>query len=99
MLWFNVWNTTIVLKLTERRTWLTSGWDIRKNDAAIFQKSEPDLSSVWTVGLVPDIIVSKDGLFRRVIIRYQNASKSGDARTTDRAVRRVVRLLSVEDTP
>ena len=96
-LWFNVWNSTVVPKVMERRTWFSSSREIKKNDVVMFQKSESDLSSVWTVGLVSDVIVSKDGLIRRVIIRYQNASEN-DARTTDRAVRRVVRLLNIDDT-
>ena len=81
----------------ERRVWFTSSKDIRKNDVVMFQKSESDLSSVWTVGLVSNIVVSKDGRVRRVIIRYQNTTEN-EARTTDRAVRRVVRLLNIEHT-
>ena len=60
-LWFNAWNSTVVLMVMERRTWFSSSRDIRKNDVVMFQKSDSDLSSVRTVGLVSDVIVSKDG--------------------------------------
>ena len=43
-------------------------------DIVYFQKVEDDLSSNWMLGIVEDVVKSRDDVFRKVIIKYQNAS-------------------------
>ena len=62
----------------------------------MFQKSESALDSRWTLGTVDQLVRSRDGLVRRVIIRYQNA-KEEFHRLTDRNIRKLVKIWSCDD--
>ena len=70
--------------------------DICPLDIVYFQKVESELSSVWSVGQVDSVETSKDGIVRKVNIRYKNNAEDV-TRVTNRTVRRVVRLFNVED--
>ena len=61
-----------------------------------FRKREGKLDGPWTVGVVEEITRSTDGVIRRVLVKYHNASEN-TSRTTDRSVRRVVKLFNVEE--
>ena len=62
----------------------------------MFQKHETELDSKWTLGTVDQLPRGRDGLSRRVIIRYQNASENHH-RLTDRGIRSVVKVWSCDD--
>ena len=93
---FRVWNISCVPKLIPQPKWFDSSKDLKPEDVVYFQKHEGDLSSDWTVGQVDTVTRSRDGVIRRAVIRYFNHSED-KARTTDRAVRSLVRLFNVED--
>ena len=54
------------------------------------------LSQKWSIGQVDSVVRSKDGVIRRVNVRYHNAGESFP-RFTERSVRSLVRLFHVED--
>ena len=62
----------------------------------MFQKSESDLGSRWTLGTVDQLVKSKDGLARRAIVRYKNF-KEEFHRVTDRSIRSLVKIWSCDD--
>ena len=68
-----------------------------------FQKSESALSSPWTIGEVDQVVVGRDGLIRRAIIKYFNASENDPENAnyhpqfTDRSVRKLIKLWSVDE--
>ena len=94
--WFKVWNASYVPKLVSQPKWFRQDRDLLEGDIVMFQKSESSLDSRWTLGTVDQLVRSRDGLVRRVIVRYQNA-KEDVHRLTDRNLRRLVKIWSCDD--
>ena len=40
----------------------------------LFQKKEGELENAWSLGKIDQLVRGRDGMVRRVIIQYQNAS-------------------------
>ena len=93
---FKLWNVTMIPKLMKSHKWFNSNCQLMVGDIIYFQKDESELSSKWTIGKVTEVIVSKDGLVRRVEVTYQNANES-KPRTTDRASRSLIKLFHIDD--
>ena len=94
---FKVWNATMVPKLLHQPKWFKECPELKPGDIIYFQKTENELSSDWTVGQVYYVTRSKDGVVRRVCVKYFNHNEN-KPRFTDRAVRSLVRLFNIEDT-
>ena len=95
--WFKIWNEVLIPKLIRTPKWFKSDEDLKDGDIVYFQKRESELGSgKWTIGQVEGITRGKDGLIREASIRYQNHSEN-HARVTDRAVRKLVKLFSIDD--
>ena len=93
---FKVWNATMVPKLLPQPKWFKECPELKPGDIIYFQKTENELSSDWTVGQVHYVTRSKDGVIRRVCVKYFNHTEN-KPRYTDRAVRSLVRLFNIED--
>ena len=63
--------------------WFDTRSQLKIGHLVFFRKVESELSSEWTVGIISDIVKSKDDIIRRVEIKYQNANES-KPRFTDR---------------
>ena len=100
---YRIWNIVMVPRLIPQPKWFKeSAQEIKVDDVVYFQKVDNQISSEWTIGQVDSVKRSKDGVIRRVDIRYKNASEvdkkgRGPARTTERAVRHLVKLFNVEE--
>ena len=69
------------------------------NDLVIFHKRDSALGGQsWTLGEVVEAIPGRDGLIRRVKIRYRNASEQTE-RFTDRAVRSIAIIYPEKELP
>ena len=86
----------MVPKLIPQPKWFKDGVELKVEDVVYFQTTESELSSSWTVGQVDSVIKSRDGVVRRVVVRYYNHNENVP-RFTERAVRSLVRLFNVED--
>ena len=73
--WFKVFSETMVPRLIHQPKWFKVDKDLKEGDLIYFQKTESALDSAWTVGQVDQLIASRDGLIRRVILKYFNASE------------------------
>ena len=93
---FKIWNATMVPKLIPQPKWFKDSPELKPGDIVYFQKTENELSSDWTVGQVHYVTRSRDGVIRRVCVKYFN-HKENKPRFTDRAVRSLVKLFSIED--
>ena len=93
---FKIWNATMVPKLIPQPKWFKDSPELKPGDIIYFQKTENELSSDWTVGQVHYVTRSRDGVIRRVCVKYFN-HKENKPRFTDRAVRSLVKLFSIED--
>ena len=94
--WFNIFKETVVPRLINQPKWFRKEKDIKEQDLVYFQKHESDLSSEWTIGQVDQVIVGRDGLIRRVWVKYFNPGEEAP-RLTDRYVRRLVKLWSMDE--
>ena len=90
---YQIWNTGMLPKLIPQPKWFKDSQELKETDVVYFEKNA---SEGWTVGQVESVTKSKDGVVRRVSVRYFNA---GDQKThfTDRAARSLVRLFSIDD--
>ena len=99
----------MIPKLLSQPKWYKDGEEIKLNDIVYFKKQHyNELSEEWTLGQVYTLVKSKDGVVRRVTVRYHNAPPSvvptggdplalGPPMFTDRAVRSLCKLFNVED--
>ena len=94
--WFNIFKETVVPRLINQPKWFRKEKDLKEQDLVYFQKQESDLSSEWTIGQVDQVVVGRDGLIRRAWIKYYNFGEK-NPRLTDRAVRRLVKLWSMDE--
>ena len=72
--WFKVSNISYVPKLLAQPKWFKQDKDLLEGDIVMFQKSESDLGSRWTLDTIDQLVKRKDGLARRAIVRYKNTS-------------------------
>ena len=84
-------------KLIYRPKWHKDEENLQERDLVYFQK-DPDnpLGSKWVMGLVDQVIRSRDGKVRRVIIKYQNHGEELP-RFTDRSVRKLVKIYDIDE--
>ena len=96
---YELWNTVMIPKMMKPSKWFSDN-DVKiiPGDIVYFRKVENELNSKWTVGKVTDVTYGKDGKVRRATVEYQNANEDfGNKRTTERAVRSLVKLFHVDD--
>ena len=86
----------MVPKLLPQPKWFKESPELKPGDIVYFQKIENELSSDWTVGQVHYVTRSRDGVIRRVCVKYFNHNEN-KPRFTDRAVRSLVKLFSIDD--
>ena len=94
---FKIWNEVMVPKLMKLNKWFDNKGMLNVGDVVYFQKVEDDLSSNWILGLVEDVVKSKDDIVRKVVIKYQNENENV-SRTTERAARKIIKLFHIDDT-
>ena len=73
---YKLWNTTMIPKLMKMNKWFDTKSQLKIGDVVFFRKVENELSSEWTVGIISDIVKSKDDVIRRVEVKYQNANEN-----------------------
>ena len=93
---FKLWNVVCIPRLLQQVKWFKASPEIKVDDVIYFQKVDNVLSQKWSIGQVDSVVRSKDGVIRRVNVRYHNAGESFP-RFTERSVRSLVRLFNVED--
>ena len=99
-----MWADVYVPKLIFAPKWYKDDKDLKKGDL-VYMKKSPDnkMDSAWVVGVVEQVIPSRDGKVRRVIVKYTNGSGSPDydydvtPQFTNRAVRQLVKIFDIEE--
>ena len=94
--WYKIWSEAYVPKLLFRPKWFKDNVDIKVGDIVYFCKSDSDVGSPWMLGVVSAVDRSRDGIVRKLDIKYRNASETQD-RTTQRNVRTVCKIWSIDD--
>ena len=94
--WYKVWSDSYIPKLLFRPKWHKTDVDLKVGDIVYFNKDDSGFSSPWVLGMVENLEHGDDGLIRKVLIKYRNASESQD-RFTPRSIRTVCKLWSEDD--
>ena len=94
--WYKVWSEAYIPKLLFKPKWFKNETDLKVGDLVYFQKSESELGSPWMLGMIAVVERSRDGLIRKVDIKYRNASEQQD-RTSYRNVRNICKIWSEDD--
>ena len=108
--WFRLWKEVFVPKLMFQPKWFKTDRDLVEGDLVFFIKKDGDLESKWTMGMVESLEKGRDGVIRRATIKYCNSGEqnlsmdktntqdSTFPRYTERTVRRLVKVFSLEET-
>ena len=97
---YKVWNDAYVPLMAKPQRWFQGDDDLRIDDIVYFKLRDSVLASTWLIGKIEDIIKSKDGKVRRVLVGYRFNTEDGvrEFKVVERPVRECVRLMNIEDT-
>ena len=73
---------------------------MKPHDIIYFKLRDSVVGSKWCVGKVEDIILSKDGKVRKIVVGYRYDTEQGERKfsVVERPVRECVKLFNIEDT-
>ena len=94
--WYKLWCEVYVPKLMSQKKDFRSDRDLEKDDLVYYQKKDGNLNNAWVIGKVDQVVRSRDGIIRKVIVKYQN-SKEEFSRVTERSIRSLIKLWSIDD--
>ena len=94
--WFENWLLSHVPKLMFQPKWLKNDHHIKEGDIVLFQKQDSILSSTYQYGMVKSVECGKDGIIRKVKVKYRNCNESSD-RETYRSVRKLVMIHKIDE--
>ena len=94
--WFETWLTSHVPKLMNQPKWFHTEHHIKTGDVVLFLKKEGLLNSTYQYGIVVEAAKGRDGVVRRVKLRYRNHQEATN-RETVRATTQVIVIHKVEE--
>ena len=96
-IWFKCWLTEYVPKLMQQQKWFkNSERELVEGDIVLFKAKEKELETRYRYGRVKELLPSKDGISRTVIVEYQNAEEKVK-RTTKRGVRELSLIQHIDE--
>ena len=95
--WWDVWLAEKLGSLVPKPPkWETGEPQIEVGDVVVFVREKNDVAGLtWRLGLVDSVETGKDGVIRRVTIKYKVIRDNGDAEANFRFTRRSVRHVAV----
>ena len=76
--WLEPWLISHVPRLMNHPKWFSADQDIKICDVVLLLKQDEVLSNSYQYGMVDEIVLSKDGVIRKVIIPYRNHQENVD---------------------
>ena len=58
-----------------QKTGFKNSRDLKPSDIVYFQRKQSELSSDWTKGIVDQIVHGRDGVIRKVYVKYRNVNE------------------------
>jgi len=95
--WFEVWLLCHVPKLLEQDKWFRSDLQPAVGDVVLFLKQESNFGKNYQYGMIEELEPSKDGVVRKVLVRYKNHQEQS-FRFTKRSIRSLVLIHSIGET-
>ena len=94
--WFENWLVSHVPKLMDQPKWFKTDRDLKPGDIVLFLKEEKELCGVYQYGMVEVVHRGRDGVIRKVDVKYRNSTETFN-RTTFRSARSLVVIHPVEE--
>ena len=94
--WFKAWLTSYVPTLIERPKWHKTDEEVSIGDIVLFLKSEKEYDEQYQYGQICKIHRGRDGLIRKVDVKYKNANED-TFRVTNRGVRELVIISPIDE--
>ena len=94
--WFQAWLIDHVPNLMNQEKWFNSDRNIQVGDVVLFKKSDSSISKTYQYGIISSVCDSKDGVIRKVLVRYCNANES-TSRETYRSIRDLVLIKAIDE--
>ena len=83
--WWNVWlNEKLVDFIPHSTKWSRTTDQVKLDDVVVFIKESDDNElgdTIWRIGMVDELMPTRDGITRRVFVRYKNAGETVYRRT------------------
>ena len=92
---WNRWRTQYVSSLQQRSKWLKAGRGLRVDDIVLVM--DTTVRSEWRLGRVVEVIVSHDGLVRRVRVLVGESSTDKKSTILERPIQKLVLLLEASN--
>ena len=73
--WYRIWCDVYVPKLMHQKKGFKNDRDLVQGDLVYYQKKEGKLSGTWVMGMIDQVVRSRDGMIRRVVVKYRNFKK------------------------
>ena len=86
------WTQEVFPNLVVEPKWHTERRNVKVNDVVMVQDANL-VRGEWTLGVIDEILISKDGRVRNVVVRYKNGTTNMKVR---RAVQRLIVIVSVD---
>ena len=94
--WFENWLLNHVPKLMEQPKWFKTDYDLKPGDIVLFLKNESLLTQTYQYGMVASVSTGRDGVIRKVNVKYRNQNENVD-RETSRSTRQLVMIHPVDE--
>ena len=94
--WFKAWLTSHVPTLIQRPKWHKTDEEVCIGDIVLFLKNEKELEDQYQYGQISEIFRSRDGLIRKVNVKYKNSNEN-TFRVTNRGVRELILISPINE--
>ena len=94
--WFEAWLLSHIPVLMDQPKWYRTSHNLQIDDVVLFIKRESSLKSLYQYGMVKNVYPSRDGIVRKVNIKYRNSDEK-TFRETFRSARELVLIHAVDD--
>ena len=95
-IWLRTWLVNRVPKLMHQPKWFQQDRNIKVCDIVLLMKHEITITSKYQYAMIHEVLPSRDGIIRKVVVRYRNDQEIVE-RFTTRAVRELVLIHSVDE--
>ena len=65
----------------EQPKWFKTDYDLKPGDIVLFLKNESVIAQTYQYGMVTSVSAGRDGVIRKVNVKYQNQNENVDRET------------------
>ena len=94
--WFECWLLNHVPRLMDQPKWFTGDKNLQVGDIVLITKTDTAISSTYQYGIVTEVEPSKDGVVRKVCVKYTNSNEF-TSRETFRSARNLILIRSIDE--